>query len=213
MKGSEDVILSYLEQNYEPGVPIFTSDIQISGLSEVNKRQQIKKLVDCGKILRFENGIYYFPKKSRIKGGVGLSADLVAQYKYIERNGKRIGFYSGHTLANYMGISTQVPSKKEIVSNNMSAIVREVEIGEFSYVIRRPVIQVTKENIKVLQLLELLKDLNMYADNEPELVKNQLIVYIKRNNIQRNMIDRYIEEYPMKTYKFIYEMRLDNVFA
>lgn len=207
------MLLSYLEQNYEPGEPIFAVDIQIKGLTEENKRQQIKKLVDCGKILRFDKGIYYFSKKSRIKGGIGLSADIVAQYKYIERNGRRMGFYSGHTLANYMGISTQVPVKKEIVSNNTSAIVREITVGENSYVVRKPIVQVTANNVKVLQLLDLLKDLNVYADNEPELVRNQLITYIKNNEIQRSMVDKYIEAFPLKTYKFIYEMRLENVFA
>ena len=30
---------------------------------------------------------------------------------------KRIGYYSGHTLANRMGLSTQIPFTKEITSN------------------------------------------------------------------------------------------------
>ena len=206
-------MLSYLEDNYKAGEPIFTADIQIEGLTEANKRQQIKKLVDSGKIIRFEQGVYYFPKKSRIKGSTGITADVVVQYKYVERNGNRIGFYAGHTLANYLGISTQVPVKKEIVSNNMSAIVREVEVGNFTYVVRKPVVTVTKENVKILQLLEVLKDLNTYADNEPELVREQLVSYIQKNQIKRNSVDAYIGEYPLKTYKYIYEMRLDNVFA
>jgi hypothetical protein len=116
-------------------------------------------------------------------------------------------------LANYLGLSTQVPLKKEIVSNNMSAIVREVSVGGFTYVVRKPVVRITERNYKVLQLLELLKDLNEYADNEPELVRNQLVKYIQNNKINRNEIDQYISSYPLKTYKFIYEMRLDNVFA
>ena len=102
---------------------------------------------------------------------------------------------------------------KEIVSNNMSAIVREVSVGGFTYVVRKPVVRITERNYKVLQLLELLKDLNEYADNEPELVRNQLVKYIQNNKINRNEIDQYISSYPLKTYKFIYEMRLDNVFA
>lgn len=207
------MLLTYLVQNYKPGEPIFAVDIQIQGLTEENKRQQIKKLVDSDKLRRFDKGIYYFSKQTRIKGGIGISADLVAQYKYIERNGKRMGFYSGHTLANYIGISTQVPMKKEIVSNNVSAIVREIEVGNFSYVVRKPVVPVTDDNVKVLQLLDLLKDLNAYADDEPTLVRRQLVTYIKNNKISRAMIDQYITKFPLKTYKFIYEMRLENVFA
>jgi hypothetical protein len=207
------MLLSYLESHYKVGEPIFATDIQIDGLSEVNKRQQIKKLVDSGKLVRFDNGVYYFPKKTRLKGGTGLAADVVVQHKYIEKNGIHTGFYAGHTLANYLGLSTQVPLKKEIVSNNMSAIVREVSVGGFTYVVRKPLVRITERNYKVLQLLELLKDLNEYADNEPELVRNQLVKYIQNNKINRNEIDQYISSYPLKTYKFIYEMRLDNVFA
>ena len=52
----------------------------------------------------------------------------VALYKYVSRGGKVDGFYSGNTFANQLGISTQVPNKVEIVSNNMAAKVREVPI-------------------------------------------------------------------------------------
>ena len=68
------------------------------------------------------------PKKSRLKTNVGVNADTVARYKYVSRGGKVDGFYSGNTFANQMGISTQVPNKVEIVSNNMAAKVREVPI-------------------------------------------------------------------------------------
>lgn len=95
----------------------------------------------------------------------------------------------------------------------MSAIVREIEVGRSTYVVRKPPVSVNESNYKVLQLLELLKDLNIYADNEPELVKNQLVQYIKTNQINRDEVDRYISEFPLKTYKYIYEMRLDNIFA
>ena len=52
---------------------------------------------------------------------MGVNADTVARYKYVSRGGKVDGFYSGNTFANQLGISTQVPNKVEIVSNNMAA--------------------------------------------------------------------------------------------
>lgn len=207
------MLLSYIENNYRPGEPIFTSDIKIDGLSESNKRQSIKKLVELGKLNRFENGVYYLPKVSRLKGGVILTSDMVAQYKYIARKGSRIGYYAGHTFANRLGISTQVPVKEEIVSNNMAAIVREVSIGTKKYVVRKPVVTINEENYQVLQLLDLLKDIYQYADNEPELVRERLTMYIQKNRITRDKVDQYIVDFPLKTYKHIYEMRLDYVLA
>jgi hypothetical protein len=37
--------------------------------------------------------------------------------------------------------------------------------------------------------------------------------YIRRFQITRDAVDRYIGFFPLKVYKSIYEMRLDNVFA
>ena len=124
-----------------------------------------------------------------------------------------IGYYTGNTLANHLGISEHVPVKEEIVSNNMSAIVREVQVGKRTFIVRKAKVTVTESNYKVLQLLDLLKELDLYINDNLEYVREKLAAYVRNNNIKRADIDRYIEFFPMKTYKFIYVMRLDNVFA
>ena len=95
----------------------------------------------------------------------------------------------------------------------MAAIVREVMIGSKPYVVRKPAVQVTSDNYKTLQLLDLLKDLGELADEAPEIVKEQIELYISRNTISRDEVEKYIDKFPMKTYKNIFEMRLDHVFA
>ena len=122
------MLYEFLKNNYKEAEPIFFSDIVIEGITKSAVNQQLKKLCDEGKLQKYENGIYYLPKKSRLKTNVGVNADMVARYKYVSRGGKVDGFYSGNTFANQLGISTQVPNKVEIVSNNMVAKVREVPI-------------------------------------------------------------------------------------
>lgn len=122
------MLYEFLKDNYKEAEPIFFSDIVIKGITKSAVNQQLKKLCDEGKLQKYENGIYYLPKKSRLKTNVGVNADTVARYKYVSRGGKVDGFYSGNTFANQLGISTQVPNKVEIVSNNMAAKVREVPI-------------------------------------------------------------------------------------
>ena len=124
------MLYEYLIDNYNPGEPIFLQDIVIEGMSDANVRQTIKKLTDMGELIRYEQGIYYLPKSSRLKGTTSLAPDTVARYKYISRLGRIMGYYAGHTLANKMGISAQVPLKEEITSNNMAAFVREVSLGD-----------------------------------------------------------------------------------
>ena len=55
------MLYEYLKENYIPGEPIFTGDIDIPGMTEENLRYHLKKLTDSGTICRFEPGVYYFP--------------------------------------------------------------------------------------------------------------------------------------------------------
>ena len=61
-KDVNSMLYDYLKENYEPGEPIFSGDIELPGLSEENLRYHLKKLTDDGIISRFEAGGYYFPK-------------------------------------------------------------------------------------------------------------------------------------------------------
>ena len=206
------MLSEYIKENYEPGEPIFLQDIKIDGMSDAGIRQKIKKLVEAGEVIRYEQGIYYIPKMSRLRGTIPLAPDIVARYKYISRMGRIMGYYAGHTLANKMGISVQVPVKEEIISNNMAAIVREVSVGNRVYVVRKAPVEVNESNHLVLQLLELLKDIDEYGDDEQD-ARQQVVDYIRRFQVTRDAVDQYIGYFPLKVYKSVYEMRLENVFA
>ena len=206
------MLYEYLLANYKANEPIFVSDIDLP-VSDVNLRQMFKTICDAGKIKRFDTGIYYIPKASILKGGVPLAADEVAVAKYIIRKGKVDGFYSGYTFANQLGISTQVPYVKEIVSNNASTRVKEVNVRNKKILLRRARTEITNENYVVLQLLELLKDLEQYYDISFENVCERLKKYVLTENIKKADIDKYIGDFPDKVYKNIYRTGLYNVFA
>lgn len=207
------MLYEYLKENYEPGEPIFSGDIELPGLSEENLRYHLKKLTDDGIISRFEAGVYYFPKMDILGERMDLSAETVAIHKYIQRRGKRVGYYSGYTLANRMGLSTQVPFTIEITSNYAPALVRELTIKNRKYIIRRPVAEVTEENVAVLQFLDCLKDIEKCAEEEMDVCGKILSKYAKQNNITKQKIDEFIEEYPVKIYKAIYETGVEYVSA
>lgn len=207
------MLYEFLLSNYNAGEPIFVSDIKIPGMSEVNLRQQFKVLTDLGKLMRYEHGIYYIPKKTRLNGAGGPAADTVAYYKYISRGNGVEGYYAGHTFANQIGLSAQVPRKVEIVSNNIAAKRREVSIGKRTYIVRKAGIPVTEENYKVLQLLDLLKNLNDYIDDDNDHIAERLVGYVRRCALKRADIDKYISYYPDSAYRHFYEMRLEYVLA
>lgn len=206
------MLYQYLVEKYKPNEPIFVSDINLP-ISDGNLRQMFKNLCDDGLVKRFDTGVYYIPKESRLKGGVPLGADTVAKAKYISRNGNIDGYYAGYTFANQLGLTVQVPYVTEIVSNNASARVREINMKGKRIVLRKSRTQITKENCRVLQFLDLLKDINTYIDCSAEDASERLMNYIRTESITRNDIDKYISQFPVKVYKNMYEMRLYNVFA
>ena len=58
-------LYEYLISNYKPNEPIFVSDLHLS-ISDANLQQMFNLLCDSGKIKRFDIGIYYLPKESRL---------------------------------------------------------------------------------------------------------------------------------------------------
>jgi DNA-binding Lrp family transcriptional regulator len=206
------MLLKFLKSKFGPGKPIFTEDAESLGLSAGNLRQQFKKLVDAGELSRFEPGVYFLPDPNHEY--YPISSNMVAEYKYITNGDEIYGYYSGYTFANQLGLCLQVPYKEEIVTNNTTAIAREVKVGKIPFFIRRAKVAVTKENRNVLQLLDLLKDVEEYTDycceeEAPDIIRKHIL----RNKILRADVDKYIENFPLKTYKYIYDLRLYDVLA
>lgn len=206
------MLLEYLQKNYKLNEPIFVSDVDLP-VTDTNLRQMFKVLCDSGQIYRYETGIYYMKGNSQLKGGVSLSASEVARYKYISRKGRVEGYYSGYTFANLLGLTTQVPYTIEIVSNQASAKCREVSVKNQKIMLRRPRAEITKENVSILQLLDLLKDLKQYIDEDIPAAAETISTYIRKLGIKRADVDEYIVLFPDRVYKYIYETRLYNAFA
>lgn len=207
------MLFEYLREKYQDAEPIFIEDIYIEGMNRPNFCQQLKTLTDNGKLARYEKGIYYIPKKTRFAASVGPSPETIAKYKYISRGDRTDGYYSGSTFANLIGLSMQVPMKKEIVSNNIAAIVREISIGKQIFIVRRTNVPISTENVKILQFLELLKNLDFYLDGDYDKARKIIENYSLANYITKEAVDKYIRKYPDSTFWYYYEMRLDNVLA
>lgn len=206
------MLWQYITNRYQAGEPIIASDIELD-ISEVYRRQQFKQLTDNGKLKRYENGVYYIPKKSRLGTELPLLPDEVIESKYISRNKKTFGYYSGFAFANQIGITTQMPSVKEIVTSEMGNPIKRIEKGNRTFVVRKARTEITEDNAKVLQFMDLLKDIEQYSELGGKELKDCLEKYIIRFNITKSDVDKYLPLYPDKIYKSIYETGIINVFA
>ena len=198
------MLYGYLIENFKPYEPIFTADIDIDMVGN-SLRPKLKELCDSGKLCRYEAGVYYLPGKMKLKGLTPISASAVARSRYVNRRGKVRGYYSGYTFANQIGLSLQVPYVQEIVTNEASAKVREIDIKGQKFIIRKPKAEVTEENVYTLQFLDFLSDIDKYLDGSSENILDKLEKLIRDEKITKELIDTYISLYPTKVYKNLYE--------
>lgn len=203
-----EMLYQYILDNYKQNEPIFLADLQIEGLSNVNLRQQIKKLVDTGKLKRFDKGIYFLPKKTIFKSGSQIAPESVLEYKYLRDKSKRCGYISGLMFFNQMGLTTQVPMLYEVVTNKATNEYRETSLAKSKVILRRPKVTITEDNYKVLQFLDLLKDVDVYSEVTGKPLQERLCQYMNDIDISIAEMEPYFSYYPNKLYKNLIETRV-----
>lgn len=206
------MLWQYITDNFSAGEPIIASDIDLN-ISEVYRRQQFKQLTDEGKLKRYENGVYFIPKKSKLGMELTMIPDVVVECKYISRNKKIFGYYSGFVFANQIGVTTQMPSVKEIVTSQIGNPIKRIEKGNRTFVVRKSRTEITEDNAKILQFMDLLKDMERYSELDNNELTECLARYVRKFNITKAQVDKYLPLYPDRIYKSIYETGLINVFA
>jgi len=209
------MLYNYIKEHYKEAEPIFFSDLEREDITKSALNQQLKKLCEKGLLQKYDTGVYFIPKRTLLNSTIGPNADMVARYRFISKGDNIDGFYGGNSFANQIGITTQVPRVVEIVSNNTNSSDREVRIGNRKFYVRKPTVKITKENVYVLQMLELLKNLDAYLDYDYSYddARERFVEYISIHKIKKNDVDLYIREYPLSTFKYYYELRLENVLA
>lgn len=201
-------LYEYLVANFKENEPIFVSEIKIEDMTDVNLRQQMKKLADSGKIKRFDSGIYFIPKKTIFHSGSQLSPYKVIEKKYLQNEKQRFGYISGLMLANQMGLTTQVPMSYEVVTNKATKDYRETKLDKTRVIIRKPRVEVTEDNYKILQFLDLICDIKYYSEVEGEQLQKRLMKYMQNIKLSFSMLEPYLMYYPDRIYKNMYETRL-----
>lgn len=203
-----ETVYEYLLDNYKENEPIFLAELQIDGMTSTNIRQRIKKLTDAGKVKRFDNGIYFLPKKTIFKSGSQLAPEKVLECKYLRDKNERCGYVSGLMFFNQMELTTQVPMMYEVVSNKATNDYRETSLAKSRVIVRKPKVPVTEKNYKLLQFLDMLKDVDVYSEVTGKSLQERLYRYMKDANLRVSEMEPYFAYYPDKLYKNLVETRV-----
>ncbi|MCF2612788.1 MULTISPECIES: type IV toxin-antitoxin system AbiEi family antitoxin domain-containing protein [Fusobacterium] len=121
----------------------------------------LERMVKKGELKRAEKGLYYIPEKS-IFGELPLSIKGFIQ-KYLYIGEKRIGYITGVNLFNKYGLTTQLSNTLEIATNTRKNP-REYQGIKIKFIQNKA--PITEENIKYLEILDILKNLKNIPDSD-----------------------------------------------
>lgn len=195
-------LYDYLLNDFGYNEPFFSSEIEFEKYSKPWIYKELNKLCVENKILKYEKGVYYIPKQTAIGSSI-LNPARVIEKKYIKSREKVFGYYSGQTILNKIGLSTQMPNITEIYTNNESAKVRDINVGRQKVRLRRSRTNITEDNAAILCFLEIMNSLPGSDVGEQE--KAILSCYIKENKIRRKDITAYAPMFPDKAMRTMIE--------
>lgn len=197
------MLYDYILKNYEKDEPIFLSELP--GDSRDYVRQEMKKLVDDGKLERLFNGVYYLSYTTILGTKGKMSIDKYVDKKFIKSNGRVTGYITGIQLANMYGFTTQTPVCIEVCSNEATTKQRKLCIDGRNLIVYKPITEITKENQTALQFLDLMTTIDKYSEISGNLLRMKLKEFVNILNVDFSIVKRYIALFPDRVYRNIYQ--------
>ena len=202
------MLYDYIISNFDKDEPIFLSELP--GNSKGYIRQEMKQLVDEGKIERLYNGVYYLAYTTILGTKGKVSIDKFIEKKYISYEGSVSGYITGIQLANMYGFTTQNPSCIEVCSNEATTKQRKLDIAVRKIIVYKPLTQINEENMTALQFLDLMSSIDKYSELSGEELQNKLREFVKIINVDFMKVKEYISLFPDRVFRNIYQGGLMN---
>lgn len=205
-------LVNCLKTQYGENTPIFFEDIAnvCSGYTRGRVYQLIDAAMNSGLLAKAGYDCYYVPTTTPF-GKSLLNPRKIIEKKYISNNGKVYGFYTGISLLNSFGITTQMPNVIEVFTNNEATKSRRVMINNQTIIVKRARTTINSANYKEMMLLELF---NLADARSIDVQATQKIVdYMKKNNISIQGIMKYAEFVPARAIKNFMSSEVLNAFA
>lgn len=135
--------------------------------TEVSQKEAVIKalnrMVASGKIAKLSKGRYYKPEISTFGNLQPNQAQVVKDL--LEENGKIVGYLTGYSVYNQLGLTTQVSNTIQIGKNEVRPNFKR-ERYTISFVKQKNTI--TKENIPLLQILDAIRYIKKIPDTDLE---------------------------------------------
>ncbi len=200
--------------NYGVNEPIFTDEIlkTFSDYSRPRVFQLIKKAEQEEALIQFVKGVYYIPTETSYGKSV-ISVEQVVYKKYIENKGEVFGIYGGLIMQLNFLLTYQVPTTIEVITNNESTWVREINICGRRVILRKSRCTINKDNVGAYTLLELFNTIDVHTYKEDKSVQREIIHFAKQQKVKISEIIALANVFPSKASKNIIDSGFINEIA
>jgi len=199
MKKIIDQLFEYIEKKYEFSEPFLLTELY-DGFPDVKQgtiRESIRRLLEQEKLIKSKNGVYGLPNPNRVLKTAVLNSEDALNKKYIKtEDGSVIGYRSGFYIANALRLTTQTSSDLVIYSNEVSKKKRTISVKNIIVIINQARVNVTNDNYKLLQVLDLLVNFNKFSEYSLNESKGIISHYLKELNLSNEEIEHIVEAYP-----------------
>lgn len=150
-------------------------------LTEVNKREAIIKALNrmaaAGRIIKLSKGKFYKAEKS-VFGNLNPNQYQIVK-DLLEDDGKLIGYLTGLSIYNQLGLTTQVSNTIQIGKNQVR---NKLKRGIYNISFIKQKNAITKQNIPLLQILDALRYIKKIPDATIESSIKRFLEIIKKLN-------------------------------
>ncbi len=164
--------------------------------AEVNRKEAVIKalnrMVAAGKIAKLSKGKYYKPETTPF--GI-LQPDRSQVVKdLLEENGKTVGYLTGYSIYNSLGLTTQLSNVIQIGKN----VVRPAfQRGQYTISFIKQKNIITKENIPLLQIMDAIRYVQKIPDTTIRKSGMRLSVILKNlSDTEKSTLIRLALKYP-----------------
>ncbi|WP_318708934.1 DUF6088 family protein [Candidatus Acetatifactor stercoripullorum] len=182
------MLKTYLMENYGYDEPIFLNNLSVEGLSDNAVRQSVKRLAASGFLERYDNGIYYIPRRGGLLGKSYLDPSVVIMRRYVQNKSEIYGYVTGISFANQLGLTTQMPAVIEVVTNREATNGRMITVGTQKVRIKKPAITISASNAALLQLLDSIGQAEKYTELPMKETIETLISYMRKKRFTKEQL-------------------------
>lgn len=160
------------------------SDFEMESQNQSAVVKALNRMAATGEISKLSKGKFYKPRKTQF-GELKPSAYQIAK-DYIECNGKLIGYITGYSAYNALGLTTQISSYIQIGTNKSRRAVKRDKYT-ISFIMQQNTI--TKKNIEILRILDAIR----FIREIPATTPNEACIRLKEiikdlNDEQKEML-------------------------